>query len=79
MKKYVLIAVCGVAGLASCTTKEKAMSDTEKQAKVDSIVGTRLEELSTAATEDFDRRKTIEVKQKADSIVEAYKQTNGIN
>lgn len=65
------IALLGL--LASCAKeKEKKMTQSEINAKVDSIVGTRIDELNRQAMEDLDRRKSIEVKAKTDSIVEAY-------
>ena len=55
----------------ACTQKEKAISQSEVEAKVDSIVGTKIGEINRQAMEDLDRRMTIEVKAKADSIVAA--------
>lgn len=55
-----------------CKAKVQAVSESQKHAKVDSIVGTRLDDLNRLAMEDLDRRKSIEVKAKADSIVEVY-------
>lgn len=78
MKKLVLICAGVVATMASCGNKETAMTENEKNAKIDSLVGVRTEEVMQQSSEDLDRRMTIEVKQKADSIVEAYKQANGI-
>jgi hypothetical protein len=46
-------------------------SDSFVHARVDSIVGTRVEEINRRAMEDLDQRMTIEVKQKADSMVAA--------
>ncbi len=78
MKKLVLICAGVVATMASCGNKETGMTENEKNAKIDSLVGVRTEEVMQQSSEDLDRRMTIEVKQKADSIVEAYKQANGI-
>jgi len=64
---------------AGCKAKVQAISDSQKHAKVDSIVGTHLDELNRMAMEDLDRRKSIEVKAKADSIVQAYVQTQSPN
>ena len=59
---------------ASCANNAPAgMSDADINAKADSIVGTRLDELNQQANEDLDRRMAIEVKPKADSMVEARK------
>lgn len=57
--------------MAACGSKEHKMTDSERQARVDSMVGTRLEEINRQAMEDRDRRMAIEVKAKADSIVQA--------
>jgi hypothetical protein len=54
----------------SCNNKAK-QSDSEIDAKVDSIVGARMEEINRRAMEDLDQRMTIEVKEKADSIIKA--------
>ncbi len=56
--------------LASCTQNNEH-SDSFVHAKVDSIVGSRMEEINRKAMEDLDQRMTIEVKQKADSIIAA--------
>lgn len=56
--------------LAACN-QDNEHSETFVQAKVDSIVGARMEEINRRAMEDLDQRMTIEVKQKADSIINA--------
>jgi high-affinity K+ transport system ATPase subunit B len=61
---------------ASCASKTKNMTESEIKAKADSLVGIRIEELNRQAIEDFDRRKSIEVKIKADSIVQASLQAD---
>lgn len=62
-----------------CRAKVQSISESQKHAKVDSIVGTHLEDLNRMAMEDLDRRKSIEVKAKADSIVQAYVQSQSPN
>ncbi len=62
--------------LFSCDSKQKAITESEKKAKVDSLVGTKLDEINRQAMDDRDRRISIEVKAKADSIVAAYIQAN---
>jgi len=57
--------------LAACSDKQKELSETEIKAKVDSLVGAKMEELNRQSMEDLDRRLSIEVKAKADSIVQA--------
>ncbi|MBS1614736.1 MAG: hypothetical protein JST06_01305 [Bacteroidetes bacterium] len=49
--------------------QEAQYSDSYVHAMVDSIVGQRMEEINHQAMEDLDQRMTIELKQKADSIV----------
>jgi hypothetical protein len=72
----VILALLATTGMAACSTQEgKKMSQNEINAKVDSIVGARIEELNNQAVEDLDRRMSIEVKAKADSIVQAYEQS----
>lgn len=57
--------------ISACTTKTEQHSDSYIRAKVDSIVGTRLQEMNAKSMEDLDQRMTIEVKAKADSIIAA--------
>lgn len=72
-RKISIMSVVLLAALASCSKeKEKQMTQSEINAKVDSIIGTRIDELNQQAMEDLDRRKSIEVKAKTDSIVDAY-------
>lgn len=59
--------------LASCVSNDPGMSESVRNAKVDSLVAIRIEELSQQAMEDLDRRRSIEVKAKADSIVQAWR------
>lgn len=69
--KQIVPALALVALIASCGSKQQTMSENEVNAKVDSLVGLRIEEISRQAMEDRDRRIAIEVKAKADSIVQA--------
>lgn len=55
--------------LAACGNKEATNTAAADQATIDSMVAQRLEEVNTKAMEDLDYRMSIEVKQKADSIV----------
>jgi hypothetical protein len=59
-----VISACG-------SGKEKALTDNEIKQKVDSLVGVKVEALNRQSMEDLDRRLSIEVKQKADSMVQA--------
>lgn len=64
-----------VAAFSSCKEHETAITQSQINAKVDSLIGIKIEELNRQAMEDLDRRKSIEVKAKADSIVQAYVQS----
>ena len=56
--------------LASCGgQKENNNDETSIHARADSIVGTRMQEINQRAMDDLEKRMTIEVKAKADSIV----------
>lgn len=57
--------------LFSCQADQNSISESERDAKIDSLVGVRMQEITRQATEDLDRRKAIEIKAKADSIVAA--------
>lgn len=72
MKKLLFPAVAAMFMFTACQQEAApGMTENEMQAKVDSIVGTRLDQLNQEATEDLDRRVAIEVKPKADSIIAA--------
>lgn len=60
---------------AACKSKDEAITRSQEQAKVDSMVALKVEEVNRLAMEDLDRRMSIEVKAKADSIVAAYIQS----
>lgn len=66
------IVLLTVVVMASCQKPQRELTKREIKAKADSILSTRMGELNTAASEDLDRRQSIEVKGKADSIVDAY-------
>lgn len=70
MKKLILPLVI-VISLTACAEQQAGMSEGERNAKVDSLVGEKHMEIMDEATADLDRRKSIEVKTKADSIVKA--------
>jgi len=57
------------AALASCGERKAAVNASRKQHLIDSLFGLKKEELYRQAMEDLDRRKSIEIKAKADSIV----------
>ena len=56
-----------------CQPQERVLQDIEKEAMIDSLIGLKMEEINRQAMEDLDRRKSIEVKAKADSIVASIK------
>lgn len=72
MKKIATGMIAAVICLTACKARNEAISKSQMQAKVDSLVGARMEEINAQAMEDLDHRMAIEVKAKADSIVEAY-------
>lgn len=77
MKKVLFPAAMAAVLFTACNNNTApAMDQNAIDAKVDSIVGERLDELNMEAQEDLDRRIAIEVKPKADSIVEAMKAAN---
>ncbi|MCD6063636.1 MAG: hypothetical protein K0R82_1547 [Flavipsychrobacter sp.] len=63
--------VAALVTLACCKAKKKAITQSRIDAKVDSLVAIKMEEINMQAMEDLDRRMSIEVKAKADSIVQA--------
>lgn len=69
--KHLLLIGCLTLLAISCRNRGEVHNDSYVQAKVDSIVGSRLEEINRKAMEDLDQRMTIEVKAKADSIIAA--------
>jgi len=64
-----------VLGTSACSSKRKSFKASAVHAQIDSIVGVKTEELSRQSMEDLDRRISIEVKAKADSIVNARYKT----
>jgi len=67
-----LLPVVLLFSLAACN-HEEVHDETWMHAQIDSIVGTRMEEINTRAMEDLDQRMSIVVKQKTDSIIAARK------
>lgn len=68
--KHLMPALIFVLLTAACSDKA-ARTDSSIDAQVDSIVGSRIEEVNRKAMEDLDQRTAIEVKAKADSIIAA--------
>lgn len=69
------IAVCAFA-FTSCGPEDVVLEEAAVNAKIDSLVGLRMEEATRRAAEDLDRRQAIEVKVKTDSILDARRQTS---
>jgi hypothetical protein len=57
--------------ISACGPDEVAIQQSAVDAKVDSLVGLRIESVTKQAAEDLEKRQAIEVKVKADSIVQA--------
>lgn len=53
--------------------KPETHDETWKQQQIDSLLGTRMQEINERAMEDLDQRMSIVVKQKTDSILNARK------
>lgn len=69
MRKYAVVLLSGVLGLSACSEKKATWSQSEVNAKIDSMVGERLSGLSERSMEDLNNRMSIEVKVKVDSIL----------
>ena len=74
MKNTAILFFAAMMILGACKNKEEGFTQSEIDAKVDSLVGLKMEEINRLAMEDLDRRMSIEVKAKADSIVAASMQ-----
>ncbi len=71
--KVMLPAFLLLLGLSACGEKVKVHDEAWQKRQVDSIVGSRMEEINERAMEDLDQRMSIVVKQKVDSILAARK------
>lgn len=71
MNKTAVLLLAAIIGLGACKAKKQAITQSRIDAKVDSLVAIKMEEINMQAMEDLDRRMAIEVKAKADSIVQA--------
>jgi hypothetical protein len=70
---YIFIAIVL---FSSCAKKETDLSPAQIKFKADSIITIRLDELNKQYTEDLEKRMVVEVKGKADSIVDATMRKN---
>ncbi len=68
--RLALITLVLATSIVSCKNKTEAISRSQMKAKVDSLVGIKMQEINTQAMEDLDRRMAIEVKAKTDSLVQ---------
>jgi hypothetical protein len=72
MKGNISIAIILCVALAACGNDHQQMlTRSAMNARIDSIVGSKMEDLNRQSMEDLDHRLSIEVKVKADSIVAA--------
>ncbi|WP_276134770.1 hypothetical protein [Polluticoccus soli] len=71
MNKTAVFLLAAIVSLGACKAKKQAITQSRIDAKVDSLVAIKMEEINALAMEDLDRRMSIEVKAKADSIVQA--------
>lgn len=71
MNKIVLTLMVLVTVLTSCMDKQVPVPQKSINAQVDSIMNARKAEIKQQAIEDLDHRAAIEVRVKADSIVQA--------
>lgn len=68
VKMMALLLTPAVIALNACGKKEKELTPKEIQRKADSIVASKVKKLEQQAKEDLDKRLSIEVKPKVDSI-----------
>lgn len=73
MKYNLALIALAIAGTTACKNKTQAISQSEMKARVDSLVAIKMQEINIQAMEDLDRRMAIEVKAKADSLVQICK------
>jgi hypothetical protein len=69
MKYKLAIIALVIASTTACKNKTEAISRSQMKAKTDSLVAVKMQEINAQAMEDLDRRMSIEVKAKTDSLV----------
>lgn len=79
MNKTAWVILIAVISLSACKAKKKAVTQSRIDAKVDSLIAIKMEEINMQAMEDLDRRMSIEVKAKADSIVQSVMSNSASN
>jgi len=55
--------------VVACNTNQQTIQESQRDAIIDSMVALRMEDITKQAAEDLDKRRAIEVKAKADSIL----------
>lgn len=77
MYKTLLVILFFSISFMSCMDKEQVLTKADMKARVDSIVSMKMVDIQRMAKEDLDFRSAIEVKVKADSIVQANQKRAG--
>lgn len=67
-KLMVMLLLSSTVALNSCGKKVKELTPKQIEAKADSILATKIKKMEQQAKEDLDKRMSIEVKPKVDSI-----------
>lgn len=70
-RKFFAGIILSAAVLVGCGPEDVVLEEATVNARIDSLVGLRMEEATRRAAEDLDRRQAIEVKVKTDSILDA--------
>jgi hypothetical protein len=72
MKQIALwVMIVSVVMMSACESKRESFKSSVKDAYKDSMIAIKVEEINRQAMEDLDRRISIEVKAKTDSILDA--------
>ncbi len=71
MKRTLLALIILPIGFTACNKEPKPLTREQIQQRIDSVTAARIKELDEMARQDLEHRKKIEVKVKADSIVNA--------
>lgn len=69
--KYALLVFAFAGMFSACSNADNPNTDSSRDARIDSIVGAKKEEINQRAMDDLEKRMATEVKGKADSIVKA--------
>ena len=74
MKKTLLALIILATGFSACNKEPQQLTRAQINQKIDSIAAARIKELDQQSQQDLDHRIKIEVKVKADSIVNSAMQ-----